>query len=76
MAFRWRADDGPISVVFGSTHLLKKLGLSYKNVLDPRMGNFINRTAASKRNLMRAFPVLYIEVEKIPFAIRCFNGVE
>ena len=24
MAFRWWADDGPILVVFGSTHLLKK----------------------------------------------------
>ena len=22
--FRWRADDGPILVIFGSTHLLKK----------------------------------------------------
>ena len=24
MAFRWRADDGPILVVFGTTHKLKK----------------------------------------------------
>ena len=26
MPFRWRADDGPILVVFGSTHCLKQVG--------------------------------------------------
>ena len=38
MAFRWRADDGPILVVFGSTHNLKKRwSPSEKNFLDPHM---------------------------------------
>ena len=38
MAFRWRADDGPILVVFGSTHYLKKkMAPLWKNFLDPHM---------------------------------------
>ena len=30
MVFHWRADDGPILLVFGSTHLLKKLDPLWK----------------------------------------------
>ena len=36
MAFRWRVDDGPILVVFGSTHQLKivvKIGPPEKTFL-------------------------------------------
>ena len=38
MAFRWRADDGTILVVFGSTHYFKKkMAPLWKNFLDPHM---------------------------------------
>ena len=42
MVIRWRADDGPILVAFGSTHQLNKnvvkVGPLLKIILDPRMG--------------------------------------
>ena len=41
MAFRWRADDWSILVVFGSTHWLKKNEKKFdplwKIILDPRI---------------------------------------
>ena len=42
LARRWRADDGPILVVFGSTHHLKKQKKNVVSVgppLDQRMGD-------------------------------------
>ena len=40
MAFRWRADDGPLLVLFGSSLPIsktKKLDPIWQNLLDPRM---------------------------------------
>ena len=40
MAFSWRADDGPLLVLFGSSFPLskkKKLDPLWRNFLDPRM---------------------------------------
>ena len=45
MAFRWRADDGPLLVVFGSSlpsstkKTLSKLDPRRQNFLDPRMSS-------------------------------------
>ena len=36
LAFRWRADDGPILVVFGEK---KRVGPHLKNFLGPRMSS-------------------------------------
>ena len=43
MAFRWRANDGRLRVVFGSFHQLQKnvkVGPP-QNFLDPRMGQYL-----------------------------------
>ena len=39
MAFRWRADDGPLIVLFGTSHKknVAKSGPPLANFLDPRM---------------------------------------
>ena len=44
MAFRWRADDGPLLVLFGSSFPLSK---KQKKMLDPLWQNFLDPRMAS-----------------------------
>ena len=51
MAFRWRADDGPLLVLFGSSFPISKKTFEplLQNFLDPRMHSIFYTTAVEHR---------------------------
>ena len=58
MAFHWRADDGPLLVVFGSSHphflkkTLSEMDPLWQNVPDPRMDIISDRGNTKVRSFI------------------------